>query len=167
MDLDTLHAQWATATSKLSYGEQRVFKDVLALVANEKKANLVWGSDYADEGKSACLVNAAGSMLSKGDGTGVPMHQFGEVVGLYDRINLHFKSIDINTDHHVSPLAADILLQWFAPEKDAPIETIAKEIHFHEDLNYVEPTDEEMLEALTTMLSEDPAKTPTPFDANL
>jgi hypothetical protein len=170
MDLDTLHVQWTEATARLNYGEQRVFKDVLALVAEEKKTNLVWGSDYGDSGQSACLVNAAGSMLSKGDGSGVPMQQFGEVVGLYDKLNREYLTRDINTSQHVSPLAAEILLHHFAPLKEAPMETIAKESHFAADQDYVEPTDEEMLGDLLRLLSEDDLpvgnEVQTPFDTH-
>lgn len=165
MDLESLHVQWTQATAGLNPGEQRVFKDVLTLVSEEKKNNLVWGSDYGNSGKSACLVNAAGSMLSKGDGQGVPMQQFGAVVALYDQINRAYLSHDINKDHHVSPLAAEILLHHFAPLKPMPMETIAKESHFKGDDTYVEPTDEAMLNDLMSMLSEDnPPVETTPFD---
>lgn len=166
MDLETLHTQWKAATANLNYGEQRVFKDVLTLVSEEKKTNLVWGADYGDGGQGACLVNAAGSMLSKGDGSGVPMQQFGEVVALYDKLNREYRTRDINTDHHVSPLAADILLQHFAPLKEAPMEAIARESHFKHGDKYVEPTDEAMLNDLMNMLSEPeaPVDIVTPFD---
>jgi hypothetical protein len=167
MDLESLHTQWTNATANLAPGEQRVFKDVLTLVAEEKKSNLIWGSDYFG-GQNACLVNAAGSMLSKGDGQGVPMAQFGDVVALYDKLNRAYKDKDINKDNHVSPLAAEILLHHFAPLKEMPMETIAKESHFKGTDKYVEPTDEEMLHNLTIMLSDpNPAPVETPFDVHI
>lgn len=166
-DIDILRKKWTEATAALAYGEQRVFADVLKLVADDVKKNLIWGSDYADGGTTACLVNAAGSMLSKGDGAGVPMQQFRNVVALYDQINREFRARDINLDHHVSPLAAEILLQWFAPLKEAPSEVLARESHFKGDEHYVEPTDEVMLNDLLNMLSterEAPKDVVTPFD---
>ena len=169
MDLDTLHLQWTEATAKLAYGEQRVFKDVLTLVSEEKKTNLVWGSDYWGS-SGACLVNAAGSMLSKGDGSGVPMQQFGEVVALYDQLNREYLNRGINSTQHVSPLAADVMLQYFAPLKEAPAETLARETHFADDQNYVEPTDEAMLSDLLKLLSDNDLpvgeEVQTPFDTH-
>ena len=164
--MDKLRKEWETATSKLQYGVQRVFRDVLSLVADEKKTNLVWGADYMDQG--ACLVNAAGNMLTTGGGNGVPSANFGEVVGLYDKINRKFKDEGINTtDNYVSPLAAEILLQWFAPQKPTPLEDAVNEAtaneYFAEGLTYVEPTDEEMTRALLEMLSEPPAAVESPF----
>jgi hypothetical protein len=157
-DLDELRLKWNVATANLKYGEQRVFIDVLTLVAEDKKHDLVWGKDYGDGG--ACLVNAAGNLLTTGGGHGIPMANFGAVVGLYDTINRIFYGRDINTDNHVSPLAAEILLQWFAPLKPTPLETevndaMANEA-FAEGLSYTEPTDEDMTRALMEMLSEAP-----------
>lgn len=174
MDLESLHVKWAHATANLNPGEQRVFRDVLTLVAEEKKSNLVWGADYSDGGKGACLVYQTTAMLSSAtdqkEGTsGFPMAQFGEVVTLYDRLNRLYLEKDINTNQYVSPLAAEILLHHFAPLKPMPIETIAKESHFKGDDKYVEPTDEEMLNAVLNMLS-DPDVAPvdviTPFDVH-
>jgi hypothetical protein len=167
-DLDDLHQQWNVATANLPYGVQRVFVDVFSLVKEEKKKDLVWGQDYGDSG--ACLVNAAGNMLTVGGGVGIPMANFGEVVALFDSINHEFRSRSINSDYHVSPLAAEILLQWFAPLKDAPVETTVNEATsaeaFASHEPYVEATDEEIGRALLEMFTT-PAPTvdvETPFD---
>lgn len=167
-DLDELRDKWAEATADLPYGVQRVFHDVLTLVKEEKKKDLIYGADYYNNG--ACLVNAAANMLVVGGGYGIPMEAFGRVVSLYDQINREFRSRDINTDQHVSPLAAEILLAWYAPLKDAPapVETPdTSNTVFAEGMPYVEPTDEEMAQALSDMFSEPaPQETInlTPFD---
>jgi hypothetical protein len=166
-DFDSLRSQWCDATANLAYGVQRVFVDVLTLVAEEKKKDLVWGMDYGD---GVCLVNAAGNMLTTGGGQGIPMANFGEVVSLYDRINREFKNKDINTNQHVSPLAAEILLQWFAPLKDEPVATTVDEATsneaFAEGVPFIEPSDEDMARALMDMLSSPAPVDPiaTPFD---
>jgi hypothetical protein len=167
MNMDKLRQDWNQATANLQYGVQRVFVDVLTLVQEEKKKDLVWGQDYGDGG--ACLVNAAGNMLTTGGGQGIPMANFGEVVSLFDRINREFRSKDINTDYHVSPLAAEILLQWFAPLKEEPVSTTVNEATSNEAFAshepYVEATDEEIGRALMEMFTTDaPVEMETPFD---
>lgn len=166
-----LRIKWYHATGELPYGVQGVFKDVLALVADEKKKDLIYGADYGSGG--ACLVNAAGNMLashenvSEGGGYGIPMKRFGEVVSLFDQINQLLWKEGVNTDDRfVSPLAAEILLQWFGPEKQPPNpEDIAeaKAKAFADNVPYTEPTDEELRESFLAALN-NPDRISTPFD---
>lgn len=166
-DLDVLRQNWYKATDDLPWGVQRVFADVLTLAADEKTPSpLVFGADYADGG--ACLVNQAAQFLKAIDGeggTGKPMDSFGRVVSLFDDINREFLTRGINTERKVSPLAADILLQWFSPLKETPLEAEVNDA-IKAETPYVEPTDEEMKEALLDMLTSTPMEE-TPFDANV
>lgn len=158
---DELREKWEVATGNLPYGVQRVFKDVLDLVAEGKKKDLVYGSDYTSKG--ACLVNASANMLTTGGGHGVPSASFGEVVSLFDQINHMLYQKDVNTEANlVSPLAAEILVMWFAPLKDSPIAFESPTDENVIPLPYMEPTDAEMEEAFLTLLQSRPVE--TPFD---
>jgi hypothetical protein len=110
-----LRTKWEIATSKLPWGVHRVFKEAFNLVANEQ-IKMVWGADVRDG--SPCLVNSVHSMLS--DKTLSPSSAFPEVVSLFDQINRELRADGINSDSLVSPMAAEILLRWFAPEPPKP-----------------------------------------------
>lgn len=157
-DPDELRSQWEKATHELPYGVQRVFKNVLDLVQEGKKTDLVYGADYSNQG--ACLVNASANMLVSGGGHGIPMAAFEDVVSLFDRINKFLEGQGVNNQPGlVSPLAAEILLNWYAPIKDAPpVEQPQSVIN----LPYTEPTDKEMEDAFMELLNNRPVE--TPFD---
>lgn len=161
-----LRLSWHAATSALPYGVQNVFLDVLGLVADEQKKDLVYGADYRDGG--ACLVNAAGNMLTSSGGNGIPSLYFGDVVSAFDSINSLLFDEGVNTTKFVSPLAAEILMQWFGERKEAPdLEAIdaAKQEAFAKNLPYREPSDAEMAEAFQNMLNNPiQPSTVTPFD---
>lgn len=151
--LENLLTQWEHATANLKSGTQNAFHDVLTL-AEQDKIKLVWGADYRDGG--ACLVNQAGAMLTTGGGHGVPIANFREVVSLFDQINRCLHNEGVNTDHSVSPLAADILLKYYAPLKEIKTSTeeAVKEAMANEafaEAIYVEPTDEEIAAQLKAM----------------
>lgn len=134
---------WTTATGNLKPGQQAVFLDVLNLVS-EGKAHLVWGADYRD-GKP-CLVNAVGQMLSTGGGRGIPMQEFGDVVGQFDTINGALYEAGINTDGYVSPLAAEVLIRNFGEIKEME-RTEVKESVTPDNKPYIEPTDDEFMQS--------------------
>lgn len=162
-DPDELRSQWGKATHDLPYGVQRVFKDVLDLVQEGKKQDLVYGADYSNSG--ACLVNASANMLVAGGGHGIPMAAFGDVVSLFDRINKYLEIQGVNNEPGlVSPLAAEILLNWYAPLKEVPevVENFKTEGDNLIPLPYIEATDEEMEQAFMTLLENRPIE--TPFD---
>lgn len=155
-DPDELRSQWEKATHELPYGVQRVFKDVLDLVQEGKKNDLVYGADYSEQG--ACLVNASANMLVSGGGHGIPMAAFGDVVSLFDKINKFLENQGVNNQPGlVSPFAAEILLNWYAPLKDVP-PPVEKDSY----ALYVEPTDKEMEDAFMELLNNRPVE--TPFD---
>lgn len=145
MSTQTLYTQWNEATAKLSWGVQRVFRDALTLVS-EGKVHLAYGADYNDG--SPCLVNSVAQMLTTGGGQGIPSANFGEVVSLFDRINRHLHGVNVNTENgRVSPLAADIMLRYFAPEREKPIEVAVNEATQAEafaNAVHVEPKDEDI-----------------------
>ena len=160
-ELNELKSGWTSATAALPYGVQRVFHDVFTLVAEGKKTNLVYGADYSGD-TGVCLVNAAGHMLTTGGGHGIPIATFGPVVSLFDTINRVLKEKGVNKDNYVSPFAAEIFLDWFAPLKDAPISTQVDEATSNESFAtdiYIEPTDEEMARSLMDMMSADKGNT--------
>jgi hypothetical protein len=162
-DPDNLRAQWCKATGELPYGVQRTFKDVLDLVQEGKKKDLVYGADYTDQG--ACLVNASANMLVAGGGHGIPMANFHDVVSIFDQANHYFYQVGVNTDSNiVSPLAAEILLNWYADLKDVPnvVENFETENGHVIPMPYIEASDEEMEEAFMTLLENRPVA--TPFD---
>lgn len=172
MDFDTLKEQWQIATAALPWGVQRVFRDVFTLAANQKTPTpLVWGRDYGDGG--ACLVNQGAQFLSLIDGEGghgKPSAAFGEVVSLFDRINRAFLEEDVNIDKTVSPLAADIFLQWFAPLKPQPVEEATNEALAPEAFaNGIIPerSDEDMARALLEFLTSAPAAVETDVNESL
>lgn len=161
-DFDTLKEQWQIATAKLPWGVQRVFRDVFVLASEQKTPTpLVWGRDYGDGG--ACLVNQGAQFLNliNGEGgQGKPMAAFNEVVSLFDRINAAFLEADVNVDKTVSPLAADIFVQWFAPLRPRPVENAASEAVAPEAFAsgiISERSDEDLARALMDMLTEPPA----------
>ncbi len=149
LDLDTLYTKWHQATGDLKWGVQEVFKDVLK-AAQDEQTTLVYGADYREGG--ACLVNTVGVMLTTGGGNGVPMAHFGEVVSLFDKINATLATKGVNTQPGiVSPLAADILLMHFAPQKPRPeVDEKAPKITVPTG-KYKEPTDEEMAHEIANM----------------
>jgi hypothetical protein len=145
------YRQWTEATAALDWGVQRVFHDTFKLVA-DGKTHLVWGADYRD-GKP-CLVNAVATMLSSTSGkggTGLPSAHFGQVVSLFDAINRDLQRQGVNDDSgYVSPFAAEILLQHFAPLKPVPegenLTQAVNEAGANAELAegiYVEPSDED------------------------
>ena len=161
-DFDELKEQWQIATAKLPWGVQRVFRDVFALAAEQKTPTpLVWGRDYGDGG--ACLVNQGAQFLSliAGEGGyGKPSQAFGEVVGLFDKINAEFLKADVNVNQTVSPLAADIFLNWFAPLRDRPVDHAVTESIAPEAFSVgiiPERSDEDMARALMEFLTSAPA----------
>lgn len=143
-----LYEKWTNATANLKPGVQHAFHDVLSL-AKDEKVTLVWGADYTGDG-GACLVNQAGAMLTTGGGHSIPSRFFGEVVGLFDKINRELMEKSVNTDHHVSPLAAEVLLHHFAPLKEMVITEVIEE-----EGPFVEPTDEEIAGAWIQSLMSD------------
>lgn len=146
--METNLEKWRKATGELPWGVQHAFHDVLTLAANEQ-ITLVYNADYYEKG--ACLVNQAASLLVVGGGYGVPMQHFAPVVSLFDQINTDLRTKGINThNHEVSPMAAEILLRYFAPLKD---KTTGQEItaHVYDNDVFVEPTDEEFSEHLKAM----------------
>lgn len=166
-DLDKLLTNWNLATAKLPYGVQHTFHDVLTLVSEEKKQNLVWGQDYSADYAKDCLVNASAPMLQSGGGKGIPSRNFGEVVGLYDQINRELKDRDVNTSDLVSPMAAEILLHHFAPLKEIPdVMPDTPTEAFASNVPYIEPSDDELSRAFMEMLTSDAPveQTTTPFD---
>lgn len=139
---------WFKATSELPWGVQRVLHDTLTLVG-EGKVKLVHSADYSNG--SPCLVNAVGQMLTAGGGNGIPTAYFGPLVGLFDSINRHFQSVpgyNASGDLVVSPGVGEILVQWFAPLKEQPLEAMVDEATQMEAFAnhvYVEPKDEDIM----------------------
>lgn len=154
--MDHLKNAWQIATSNVDWGVQKAFVDVLTL-AKDNQVTLVYGADYKDKG--ACLVNQAGPILMTGGGHGVPSRHYGEVVALFDRINREFAGNGVNeTPGYVSPLAAEILLQWFAPLKPEPKHKKHSKVFYTPDQGikeYIEATDEEIYEDLMKSFSEE------------
>lgn len=151
-DFNTLTLAWTKATAKAKYGVQRVFHDVFTL-ASEGKTTLIYGSDYRD-GKP-CLVNTVGTMLTTGGGLGVPSTNFKEIVSLFDQINRVLEVKGVNDQPgYVSPLAADVFLRYFAPLKDGPV-PVENEPITTNDTIYIEPSDEEMAQAIADMFMVD------------
>lgn len=149
-DLDNLYEQWTNATANLKWGQQKVFRDVLS-AAQDGQTTLVYGTDYGNGG--ACLVNTVGVMLTTGGGNGIPMAHFGEVVSLFDRINGVLASMGVNTESNmVSPLAADILLMHFAPEREQTTEEVMAEAAA--PTKYREPSDEAIADDLAKMFTQ-------------
>lgn len=152
-------SKWTDATAALPWGAQRALHDTLSLVA-EDKVTLVWGADYYSG--SPCLVNAAATMLAKihGEGgDGKPSNAFPDVVGEFDRINSHLKSVGVNKDNYVSPAAAEVLVHHFAPLREQEISDqineATKNEAFAQAIPYREPTDEEITRDWLTALSTD------------
>ena len=154
-----LRQRWYKATGELPYGVQLVFKDILGLVAEGKNTSLVFNADY--RGSGACLVNAGANMLVSGGGHGIPMQHFHEVVSTFDAINSMLGTEKVNTDGFVSPLAADILLQWFGPQKPQP--TSEDSLTPTTEGPYIEISDEEMADAFKEILTS-PQINPSPFN---
>lgn len=122
-----IREQWERVTAELPWGVQQVLHDTLELVS-EDKIKLVYGADYS--GNHACLINSVAQMLSvnKGEGGyGIPMQYFAPLVGTFDQINRQLKRDGVNTDQYVSPMAADVLLRYFAPLREKPIEAEVNE----------------------------------------
>lgn len=171
IDFDTLKEQWQIATGNLPWGVQRVFRDVFVLAADGKTPTpLVWGRDYGDGG--ACLVNQGAQFLNliNGEGGhGKPMAAFSEVVSLFDRINAAFLEADINVDKTVSPLAADIFVQWFAPLRPRPVGDSVDEATAPETFAIgiiPEKSDEDLARALMEMLTTPPDAIESPVGTN-
>lgn len=165
MDISNLLRKWTDATSKLEWGQQRMFTDALTLVA-EGKSHLVYGADYRDG--YPCLVNAVAAMSTTSGGQGIPSQYFGEVVSLFDQINRHFETVSGYNDasvRQVSPYTADILLHYFAPLKDKPIEAAVNEAVQNEAFangSYREPKDNDLMrDWLNAMKSEAPTEPET------
>jgi len=118
-ELDQLLSDWTDATGNLQWGVQRAFYAVFEAV-RDQDTKLVYGADYLKG--FPCLVNSVGTMLSTGGGHGVPSSNYGTVVMLFDRINRILRDQEVNVEHGlVSPLAADVFIQHFAPLKDIPV----------------------------------------------
>lgn len=175
-NLDTLYPKWTEAITALPWGVAKAFQNVFELAA-DGKTHLVYGRDYNDQ--YPCLVNTVGVMLKatggKG-GSGLPSQHFGEVVNLFDQINQQFWSMNVNTDPDlVSPLAADIFLRHF-PDLDSMKADREKEyedarqeaIKRGEQVQYTEPTDEEMAKALSELFTDtQPSCTSIDDDLNI
>lgn len=175
-NLDNLYPQWKDAISALPWGVAKAFKNVFELAA-EGKTHLVYGSDYRDN--SPCLVNTVGVMLQATGGSGghgLPSKHFGDVVHLFDSINRELANADVNvSDGLVSPLAADIFLRHF-PDIDALKDEAARNyeesrqeaIKRGEEVQYVEPTDEEMASAIASLFTDtEPSTTTIDDDLNI
>lgn len=116
-DMQAAYLRWNTATAALPPGVHATLKDVLSLVA-EEKVHIVYHADYS--AGSPCLINSIAQMLSVTNGqggSGIPMQHFAPLVAEFDRINGYLREQGVNTDHRVSPLAADVLLRYYAPER--------------------------------------------------
>jgi hypothetical protein len=138
-----LRTQWELTTSKLPWGIHSVFREAFSLAA-DGKIKLVHGANVHDG--SPCLVNSVHSMLS--EKTLTPASAFPEVVRLFDQINRELRDDGVN-DHtnFVSPMAAEILLRWFAPEPPKPVENQVNEAMHTEAFaagQYREPTDDDL-----------------------
>lgn len=135
---DNLFQKWTEATSRLDWGKQRVLHDTLTLAA-EGKIKVVYGADDYDG--SPCLINAVGCMVkSQGE---APSINEPVIVSLFDQINRYLETVGVNPDQghgHMSELAAETLVRYFAPLKEIP-ET--QEIE-EPTVYFVEPTDEEL-----------------------
>ncbi len=162
-DLDTLLTSWNKATAELSWGVQRVFRNVFELAA-DGKTHLVFGRDYSNG--NPCLVNTVGTMLTVGGGNGVPMAHFPDIVSLFDKINRELQKREVNEDGNlVSPLAADVFLHHFAPLKDEPVNQGSHSKVTHEA--YVEMTDEQIAQDLVEMFQQAPAACEITFSDDL
>ena len=154
---------WTMATANVPYGVQQVLHSSLELVA-EEKLTMTYGADFGSDG-SPCLINSAGKMLkATGGQTGysLPSVHFHDVVRAFDDINRELYNRNVNTDNHLSPLAAEILLANFAPLKDKPIEAAVDEathVEAFANASYREPSDEDMArEWLTALTTEAPTE---------
>lgn len=138
---DNLLHKWTQVTAGLDWGKQRVLHDTLTLAA-EGKIKVVYGADDYDG--SPCLINAVGCMVkSQGE---TPMTNEPHLVRLFDSINKWFIDKGVNTEGipgHMSPLAAEILVQYFAPLREIPSGTPVGEIPIAEPY-FVEPSDAEI-----------------------
>lgn len=125
------YIEWNRVTADLPWGVQTVLKDTLELVESGD-VQLVWGADYS--GNHACLINSVAQMLTTGGGYGIPMAHFGPLVSLFDRINRDLKVQGVNKNNYVSPLAAEVLLRYFAPIKPQPEDAKADTVEAMEHL---------------------------------
>jgi hypothetical protein len=156
MDYD--FSKWAGATEALPWGAQKVLHDTLSLVA-EGKVTLVHGADYSDG--SPCLINAAATMLGSIGGVGgkgKPSAHYGPIVSEFDQINRHLVSVGVQSGNKVSEIAAEVMLAYFAPLKEKPVEaavTEATQTAAFETATYREPSDEEMMRDFLSALSSD------------
>jgi hypothetical protein len=105
---------WTNVTAKLPAGAQHALFDALCLV-KDGDIKMVWGQD--DYQGYPCLVNAVRNMLTHSS-TDTPSHMYGQLVGMFDTVNRELQSRGINKDHFVSPMAAEILVYYFAPLAD-------------------------------------------------
>lgn len=127
--------KWNDATAKLAWGVQRAFHSVFEL-ASEGKTHLVYGADYRNN--NPCLVNSVGTMLTVGGGNGIPSAHFGEVVRTFDELNRILETKGVNTQPGlVSPLAADVFLQHFAPFKADPNLKVAEAAEYESHVEYI------------------------------
>lgn len=154
--------KWYEATTALPWGTQRAFQEVLKAAADGSTTTLVYNADYRNEG--ACLVNQAGAILSSGGGKGIPTAQYGAVVSAFDQINRHLETSGVNDRKgYVSPLAAEILLQYFGEVKPSPLErkmnstvenaAFANHMDVEKDM-FVEPANPDEVKLLTEAFSE-------------
>lgn len=117
MNMKAAYLRWNTATAALPPGVHATLKDVLNLVS-EEKVKIVHQADYS--AGSPCLINSMAQMLAVTNGEGghgIPMQHFAPLVAEFDRINSYLRDQGVNTDQYVSPLAADVLLRYYAPER--------------------------------------------------
>lgn len=151
-DLD--FTAWRVATADLPWGVQRVLKETLLVVA-EEKATLVHGADSWNG--HPCLINAVANMISLDVNLVNPSSWFPGVVSAFDRLNRDFITAGINKPGRVvSPLAADVLLANFGTLKPVPVEADYKEqaaeiLRTVEAMPYHEPSDAEFADMLAAM----------------
>lgn len=138
---DNLLHKWTQVTAGLDWGKQRVLYDTLTLAA-EGKIKVVYGADDYDG--SPCLINAVGCMVKSQNES--PSMNEPHLVRLFDQINRYLNDKGVNTEGdrgHMSPLAAEILVQYFAPLREIPSGTPVNEVPIAEPY-FVEPTDAEI-----------------------
>lgn len=137
--------EWNKAAQALPWGVNQTLHQALDLVASEQ-IEMCYNADYR-AGKP-CLINAVGQQLSVGGGMGIPMNEFGRLVGLFDKINTNLEARGVNSGGMLSPMGADILLRNFGPVKDTPAEVIESATNTLIDQPYVEQTDEQIALAM-------------------
>jgi len=107
---------WNTVTGLLPWGVQRVLKDALQLVADEKITMCHGVDSYAG---SPCLVNAINPLISNHAVN--PAKAYPMLVSVFDLFNTEFnKQVPTNDPWLVSPIAAETLVRNFGSLQPKP-----------------------------------------------